>query len=85
MTSFQSPPEQNQKSLLSLDYLDPSLRISYLEVLTKLEKWNIRFPHKMKDSIFNDLCFFYIHNAKESISYIGTRGISFAFFCLSIS
>lgn len=61
--------QSEKKSLLSLDCLDPSLRISYLEVLTKLEKWNSRFPHRVKDSLFNDLCFFYLHNTKEYLTH----------------
>ena len=61
-----SQPE-NHKSFLAF-CLDPSLRVSYLEVLKKLEKWNYRFPHKIKDSLFNDLCFFYLHNNKEYLT-----------------
>lgn len=56
--------QEQKKSLLSF-CVDPSLRISYLQTIKKLEKWNHRFPHKIKDSIFNDLCFFYLHNTKE--------------------
>lgn len=60
-------PQAQKKSLLSF-FLDPSLRISYLETIKKLEEWNHRFPHKIKDSIFNDLCFFYLHNTKEYLT-----------------
>lgn len=69
MASFQFSPEQRHTSLLSLDCLAPSLRISYLEVLTKLEKWNYRFPHRIRDSLFNELCFFYLHNTKEYLTH----------------
>ena len=58
---------ENHKSFLAC-CLDPSLRVSYLEVLKKLEQWNYRFPHKIKDSLFNDLCFFYLHNNKEYLT-----------------
>lgn len=69
MASFQFSSEQRHTSLLSLDCLAPSLRISYLEVLTKLEKWNYRFPHRIRDSLFNELCFFYLHNTKEYLTH----------------
>lgn len=69
MASFKFPHAQSEKSLLSLDCLAPSLRISYLEVLTRLEKWNYRFPHRIRDSLFNELCFFYLHNTKEYLTH----------------
>ncbi|MGL4348053.1 MAG: peptide ABC transporter substrate-binding protein [Chlamydiales bacterium] len=59
--------QEQKKSLLSF-CLDPSLHISYLETIEKLEQWNDRFPHKIKNSLFNDLCFFYLHNTKEYLT-----------------
>lgn len=60
-------PQSQKKSLLS-SWLDPALSLFYLETVEKLEKWNYRFPHRIKDSFFNDLCFFYLHNTKEYLT-----------------
>lgn len=59
---------QEQKNSLLSSCMDPCLRISYLDVLARVEKWNFRFPHRIKDSFFNDLCFFYLHNTKEYLT-----------------
>lgn len=60
--------QTQKKSLLSF-CLDPSLRHFYIETLDKLDKWNYRFPHRIKSSLFNDLCFFYLHNTKEYLTH----------------
>lgn len=60
--------QSEKKSLLSV-CLDPELLLSYLEVLKKLEKWNYRFPHRIRDSLFNELCFFYLHNNKDYLAH----------------
>lgn len=66
--------QEQKKSLLSF-CLDPSLRHFYLKTIKKLEKWNYRFPHRIKDSLFNDLCFFYLHNTKEYLTHRDSRHI----------